>query len=70
MNQQNPSPYFNIACSYALQGKVMEAMMWLRQALSKDAELCCKLARQDSDFDRIRGDANFQNLIKEFCDKY
>jgi len=49
---------------------VIESTKWLRQALSKDAEHYCKSAKQDSDFDGIRGEAVFQKLLEEYCEKF
>ena len=69
LNPEGGSSYYNKACSYALQGLVIETTKWLRQALTKDAKDSCELARQDSDFDGIRGEAVFQKLLEEFCDK-
>jgi tetratricopeptide (TPR) repeat protein len=65
----NGSSYYNMACTYALQGLEKKAIKWLRQALSINAEHYCKSTKQDSDFDRIRGEAGFQKLLDEFCDK-
>ena len=46
-----------------------EVSIWLIQALKIDSQKYCELLNNDSDFDRIKGDANFQNLLIEFCVK-
>jgi len=69
LNPEYGSAFYNKACIYALQGKAEDASRCLRQAFKNDSQKYCELSRNDSDFDKIRGDANFQNLLKEFCDK-
>ena len=67
LNPEDAAAYYNKACCYALQGIVIEAVYWLRQALTKDVDQYCKFVKQDSDFDRIRGEEKFQKLLEEFC---
>jgi len=69
LNPEDGPAFYNKACVYALQGKAEDASRCLRFALIKNPQEYCELSRNESDFDKIRGDANFQNLLKEFCDK-
>jgi tetratricopeptide (TPR) repeat protein len=69
LNPEFGSSYYNKACAYALQGQEIETIKWLRQAFAKDLKHYCELARQDSDFDGVRGKTEFRKLLKEFCDK-
>jgi len=50
-----------------LQGKPVEAVSFLRQALEKDTDPYCKLAAKDKDFDGIRDREEFKKLLDEFC---
>ncbi|MHA1280737.1 MAG: toll/interleukin-1 receptor domain-containing protein [Candidatus Helarchaeota archaeon] len=68
LNPEYGAPFYNKACLFALQGKSEDASMYLIQALKIDSTKYCKLLSDDSDFDKIRGNANFENLLKEFCD--
>ncbi len=61
------SAYYNKACYLSLQKKVPEAVSVLREALLRDPEKYCRLIRADDDFDPIREDAAFINLLEEFC---
>ena len=54
--------YYNKACAYALIGKPTEACDWLEKALAID-ESGRDDARQDSDFDPIRGHPRFRALV-------
>jgi tetratricopeptide (TPR) repeat protein len=69
LDTEGAEGYYNKACSYALQGLVPETLVWLRQALTKERKRMCNEAKQDSDFEGIRETAEFQDLLKEFCDK-
>jgi len=60
--------YYNKACIYALQNKVDEVLIYLRQALEINCQKYCDLSKDDSDFDKIRGNTDFQKLLKELCD--
>ena len=61
--------YYNKACSYAYIGKTEEALINLRQALRIGPHKYCDLAGKDSAFEMIRGNADFQNLLKKYCGK-
>ena len=63
------SAYYNRACTYALCEKVEDALVNLRRALEIDPQKYSDLTRNDSDFDKIRDNIDFQNLLKEFCDQ-
>ena len=58
--------YYNKACAYGLQGKGVETVKWLREALVREREKYCELAKTDSDFDRVRDDPAFPALLAEF----
>jgi hypothetical protein len=61
--------YYNKACSCAHIGKTEEALNNLRQALKFGPQKYCDLAGKDTAFKKIRGNADFQNLLKKYCDK-
>jgi tetratricopeptide (TPR) repeat protein len=53
---------FNIACNEALLGRTDDAIAHLRAAIEEDPE-AAELARTDTDFDSIRDDPRFAELI-------
>ncbi|TAG69852.1 MAG: tetratricopeptide repeat protein [Oscillatoriales cyanobacterium] len=57
------SIYYNKACIYALQGNVELSVENLRRAIQLEPEEYRELAKTDADFDGIRGDARFQELL-------
>ena len=57
-----PDIYYNVACCESLAGRTGEAVEHLRQAIEM-WEGCRGLAEQDSDFDPIRDEAAFQDLV-------
>ena len=67
LDSEYESAYYNKACSFALQNEVMKAVKLLRIAFAMDAGRNCRLAEDDSDFDSIREEKEFVELIKEFC---
>ena len=69
INPEDASAYYNRACTYALCEKVEDALVNLRRALEIDPQKYSDLTRNDSDFDKIRENIDFQNLLKEFCDQ-
>jgi hypothetical protein len=54
--------YFNVACCESLAGRTDEAVGHLRRAIEL-WESCRDLAKQDSDFDRIRDEPAFAKLV-------
>jgi len=55
--------YYNKACSYGLQGNVQLAIKNLNQAIKLAPGKYEKLAKTDSDFNKVRSDKRFQQLI-------
>jgi tetratricopeptide (TPR) repeat protein len=60
---EEPSPYYNIACVYAEQGKKADAIASLKKAVDAHPEFKDQ-ARDDKDFDKIRNTKEFMALIK------
>jgi tetratricopeptide (TPR) repeat protein len=54
--------YYNKACAYALQEKIDLAIENLKQAINLDSEYLA-IAKTDTDFDKIRSDCRFINLL-------
>jgi tetratricopeptide (TPR) repeat protein len=63
INPNNANAYGNKACIYALQGNVELSRENLRRAIELEPEIYRVLAKTDADFDGIRGDARFQELL-------
>jgi hypothetical protein len=57
-----PYLYYNVACCESLAGRSADAIEHLRQAI-KMWQPCREMAQKDSDFDWIRDDPAFQDLI-------
>jgi tetratricopeptide (TPR) repeat protein len=53
---------YNLACAYALQEQSGEACRWLEKAIALD-EKYCAMAREDEDFEAIRGAGCFRGLV-------
>jgi tetratricopeptide (TPR) repeat protein len=56
---------YNKACIYALQQQIDLALEYLQQAIQIEPEHIREMARTDSDFDKIRDNARFQELIAD-----
>jgi tetratricopeptide (TPR) repeat protein len=56
--------YFNKACYYALQENIPLAFDNLKQAINLDSKFL-EMAKTDTDFDKIRNDSRFIDLIKQ-----
>jgi tetratricopeptide (TPR) repeat protein len=54
--------YYNIACCESLAGRTEDAIEDLRRAIEL-SERSRAYAQQDSDFDPIRGEPAFQELV-------
>jgi Cupin domain len=63
-NPQYPMLVYNLACSESLSGHTAEAIDHLRSAVGASEKLRVD-AREDSDFDPIRGEPSFKALIGE-----
>ncbi|GFE68601.1 tetratricopeptide repeat protein [Chroococcus sp. FPU101] len=59
---EDANTYYNKACCYALQENIDQALSNLQQAIALDQQYQV-MAKTDSDFDDIRSDQRFQNLI-------
>jgi tetratricopeptide (TPR) repeat protein len=54
--------HYNVACCESLAGRTADALEHLRQAIDK-WEGCREMAKQDSDFDPIRDESAFVELV-------
>ena len=63
-NPQYPMLVYNLACSESLSGHTTDAIDHLREAIS-GSEKHRNDARNDSDFDPIRNEPSFQDLIRD-----
>jgi hypothetical protein len=55
-------PYYNLACLYSKKGVSVEALIYLKKALKRD-ERVKQWVKTDKDFDRLRSDVVFQELV-------
>jgi hypothetical protein len=55
-------PYYNLACLYSRKGVNVEALIYLKKALKRD-ERVKQWVRSDKDFDRLRSDVVFRELV-------
>jgi hypothetical protein len=58
----HPRVFYNVACCESLAGRTADAVEHLRQAIDL-WEDCREMAKQDSDFDPLRDEPAFQELI-------
>jgi tetratricopeptide (TPR) repeat protein len=65
LEPQEPLVMYNLSCYYALDGQSENAIIWLRKALEEDCVLI-NLIANESDFDQIRDDLDFQQLVEHF----
>jgi tetratricopeptide (TPR) repeat protein len=63
-NPPFPALFYNVACCESLAGRTDDAIEHLRRALS-GSESLRELARTDSDFDPIRDEPRFKELLAE-----
>jgi tetratricopeptide (TPR) repeat protein len=61
-NPQYPGPMYNVACCEALAGRKEDAIEHLRQAIALD-ERFREYAKGDSDFDSVRDEPAFKELV-------
>lgn len=64
LKPDDPSKRYNMACVYSLMNKPDEALKWLREAIDLDQKFR-DMAKSDSDFDNIRDDPRFKELVGE-----
>jgi tetratricopeptide (TPR) repeat protein len=55
--------HYNVACCESLAGRTADAIEHLRQATDKWPD-CREMAKQDSDFDPIRDEPAFKELLE------
>ncbi len=55
--------YYNKACIYALQSNIKPALQYLTKVIEQYPNRYKHLAKSDPDFDQVRGDKRFQDLI-------
>lgn len=60
---EQPKPYYNLACLYALVGRKEETLANLREAFQRDEQLRY-LALEDKDFASLQGDPAFEALVR------
>jgi len=58
------SSYYNKACTYSLQNQIELALENLQKPIQLAPEKYREMAKTDSDFDNIRSDSRFQELIQ------
>jgi tetratricopeptide (TPR) repeat protein len=56
--------FYNLACCEALAGRRADAIAHLRRSIEMSPDRCLPLARDDSDFDSLRNDPAFKQLIE------
>jgi mannose-6-phosphate isomerase-like protein (cupin superfamily) len=61
-NPQYPGPFYNLACCESLAGRTEDALAHLRHAVATSERLR-EFAKQDTDLDPIREEAEFKELI-------
>jgi tetratricopeptide (TPR) repeat protein len=61
-NPQYPVLFYNVACCESLAGRTADALEHLRRAIDL-SEQCRSYAKDDSDFDPIRDEAAFKELV-------
>jgi hypothetical protein len=59
--------FYNVACAEALAGRAQDAIEHLRQAV-EGSERFRELAREDSDFDSLRDEPGFEELVGSQAD--
>jgi len=57
-----PELYYNVACCESLAGRTDDAIAHLREAIAA-SDVCRSLAEKDSDFDPIRDEPAFKELV-------
>jgi tetratricopeptide (TPR) repeat protein len=65
MNPSSEFGYYGKACCYALQGDNELAIKFFQQAVSRDPSRCCREARTNPDFDKLRNDERFIAIMEK-----
>jgi hypothetical protein len=55
--------FYNVACAESLAGRTADALEHLERAIDISGGFCRNLARNDSDFDPIRDERAFEELV-------
>jgi tetratricopeptide (TPR) repeat protein len=63
LNPKDEAAYYNMACLFSLQKKTAEACKWLKSAVDRGFNNW-KHIKEDTDFDNMRNEPCFINLIK------
>ncbi|GIW21266.1 MAG: hypothetical protein KatS3mg068_0273 [Candidatus Sericytochromatia bacterium] len=63
INPNYSTAYYNIACVYSLKNDKYKALKFLEQSIKMESSLK-EVARTDTDFDNIKDDIKFKQLIK------
>jgi tetratricopeptide (TPR) repeat protein len=66
LKPDNEDAFYNLACCFAIQEKLMDTLFWLRKALTKNKDYR-KSVLEDSDFEKVRKEKYFIELIEELC---
>ncbi len=64
LDPDQPAIWYNKACCYGLQGDVDRAIENLQQAMRRNQQIYLALAKTDPDFDPIRQNPRFQQIIQ------
>jgi tetratricopeptide (TPR) repeat protein len=65
MNPSSEFGYYGKSCCYALQGDNELAIEFFQQAVSRDPNRCCREARTNPDFDKLRNDERFIAIMEK-----
>ena len=58
-----PDIYYNIACIFARQDRVEDAVVWLKKAIKRGYKNW-NVIKTDRDLDTIRGSSYYKDLIR------
>ena len=69
-NPEDATAYYNLSCLFSLKGELPRSLVYLERAFELDEiEKYPKLAETDSDFENVRGEPSFQELLARFRGK-
>jgi len=66
LKPDNEDAFYNLACCFAIQEKLMDTLFWLRKALTNNNDYR-KSVLEDIDFEKVRKEKYFIELIEELC---